>query len=414
MAQIQNLPVAVGIDIGSTTVRCVIGLQEEGAPAPSVIGVGSAPSTGVRKGTVVDIENTVSAVTAAIDEAERISGVTVDGATVGINGSHLVAVTSRGIIAIGDNNREIAAPDLERAEEAATVMQLPPNREIIQIFPRRYTVDGQEYVKDPVGMHGMRLEVDTCLITATTPFLKNTTRSITQAGVSANAHVANPIAAARTVADSKDKENGCATVDIGTHTTGIAVFDDGELLHAAVLPVGAAHITNDIAIGLRTEVETAEKIKLEHIDADPSRSHQNESFSVEEMTGELLQVTTADVNSMAQARLEELFGLIDAELGKVKRDGMLPGGVIFSGGGANLSGLSEAAKHYLRLPAHIKTPRGFSGIIDKIENPESATVVGLMLEDMQHGRQRPGGGSVHSALAGIRTVLGDVLDKFRG
>lgn len=414
MAQTQNLPVAVGIDIGSTTVRCVIGMHEEEAPAPSVIGVGTAPSTGVRKGTVVDIENTVSAITAAIDEAERISGVTISGATVGINGTHIVTVASRGIIAVGSNNREISSQDLARAEEAATVMQLPPNREIIQIFPRRYTVDGQEYVKDPVGMSGMRLEVDTCLITASTPFMKNTTRSVTQAGVTARSHVASPLAAARTVTSNQDKEVGCAAVDIGTHTTGVAIFDEGELVHTAVLPVGAAHITNDIAIGIRTEIETAEKVKLEHVDVDPSQTHRNESFSIQEMNSEVLQISTAEVNAIAQARLEELCGLINTELKKVKRDGMLPGGVIFSGGGANMHGLTEFAKQQLRLPAHVKTPRGFSGIVDKIENPEFATVIGLMLEDMYNGDTRSEDGNIQSLLSGLRGIVSDVTDRFRG
>lgn len=414
MAQTQKLPVAIGIDIGSTTTRCIIGIHEEEAPAPSVVGVGTAPSTGVRKGTVVDIENTVSAITAAVDEAERISGVTIDGATVGINGTHLVSAISRGIIAIGNNDREISEQDLARAEEAATVMQLPPNREIIQIFPRRYTVDGQEYVKDPVGMHGMRLEVDTCLITASTPFLKNTTRSITQAGINARHHVATPLAAARTTTSTQDKEVGCAAVDIGTHTTGMAVFDDGELLHTAVLPVGSAHISNDIAIGLRTEIETAEKIKLEHIDADPENSHKNEAFSVQEMNGELLQVTTEEVNSIAQARLEELFDLVNKELKKVKRDGMLPGGAIFSGGGANLHGLTEFSKQHLRLPAHVKAPQGFSGIVDKIENPEFATAVGLMLEDMYTDHEQPGGKELQSIISGLRNGLGGIVDRFRG
>lgn len=414
MAQTEKLPVAVGIDVGSTTVRCVIGLHEEDAPAPSIIGVGTSPSTGVRKGTVVDIENTVSAVTAAIDEAERISGITVEGATINVNGSHIKSVTSRGIIAVGNNNREISPEDLTRAEEAATVMQLPPNREIIQIFPRNYTVDGQEHVKDPIGMNGMRLEVDTCLITAATPFLKNTTRSITQVGINARAHVASPIAAARTVANTQDKEVGCGVLDIGAHTTGLVVFDDGELMHAAVLPVGAAHITNDIAIGLRTEIETAEKIKLEHVDISPEGSHSNEGFTVEEVTGDPLSVAKSEVNSIVQARLEELFDLVNEELQSVKRDGMLPGGVILSGGGANTAGIADLAKQELRLPVRVKTPRGFSGIVDKIQNPEYATVIGLMLEDMYNDKKQAHDGGLYSVISGASGVIQDILDKFRG
>ncbi|PSO42914.1 cell division protein FtsA [Candidatus Saccharibacteria bacterium QS_5_54_17] len=414
MAQTQNLPAAIGLDIGSTTVRCVVGVQEEEAPAPSIIGVGTAPSTGVKRGGVVDLETTVSAITAAVDEAERISGVATGEATVGVNGTHITSAASRGIIAIGNNNRAIAGEDLARAEEAATVMQLPPNREIIHIFPRRYTVDGQEYVKDPVGMHGMRLEVDTCLITAATPFLKNTTQSVTRAGLNVREHTAHPLAAARTTASNQDKEVGCAVVDIGAHTTGVAVFDDGELLHMAILPVGSAHISNDIAIGLRTEIETADKIKLEHVDADPGNPHKNEAFSVPELNGELLQVNTADVNSIARARLEELCQLINSELQKAKRDGMLPGGAIFSGGGANLHGLTEFAKQYLRLPAHLKMPQGFSGIVDTIENPEFATAVGLMLEDMRAEDAGSSKKELQTLISGLRDAVGGVMDRFRG
>ncbi|MEX0748427.1 MAG: cell division protein FtsA [Candidatus Saccharimonadales bacterium] len=413
MAQNKTSPVAVGIDLGSSAVRCVIGVHEEEAPAPSIIGVGVAPTNGIRKGVVHDVANTVSAITAAIDEAERISGVTISGATVGVNGQHLITASSRGIVAVGSANREITQEDIARVEEAATVMQLPPNREIIQIFPRNYTVDGQEHVKDPIGMSGMRLEVDTCLVTAATPFLKNTTRSVNQAGVTVNLHSATVLAAARTVANAQDKEIGCTVIDIGTNTTGVAVYEEGEVLHAAVIPVGAAHVTNDIAIGLRTEIETAEAIKLEHVDADPRTAHANEGFMVKELNGEMLNVTRAEVNEIAQARLQELFDLINRELGKVKRDGMLPGGALLCGGGANLTGIAELAKQQLRLPVHIKSPRGFSGIVDKIQNPEFATVIGLMLEDMQTDHAAHSTLNLSSIVGNLQGRWHDIFDRFR-
>lgn len=413
MTQTQKLPIAVGIDIGSTAVRCVVGIHEEDAPAPSIIGIGSSLTQGVRKGTVHDIEDTVSAITASVDEAERISGVNVSGATVNIGGNHVITATSRGIIAVGGNNREITSDDLDRAEEAATVMQLPPNREIIQIFARNYTVDGQDHIKNPVGMDGMRLEVDTCLVTAATPFLKNTTRSLNQAGLSVHQPIAAPLAAARTLASKQDKEVGCAVLDIGSHTTGVAIYEENELMHAAIVPVGSAHITGDIAVGIRTDMATAEHIKQEHVDADPGSSHARESFGVEEMSGELLTVSTPDVNAIAHARLEELFDLVNAELSKVKRDGMLPGGVILGGGGANLSGIDECAKQCLRLPAHMRIPQGFSGIIDKIQNAEYATVIGLMLEDMEADHGTPGG-NIGSTLAETRNFIMDIVHRFRG
>ncbi len=413
MSQNHTLPIAVGIDLGTTAVRCVIGVEEDEAPAPSIIGVGVAKSEGVRKGVVHDVANTVSAITAAIDEAERISGVEIQGATVGVNGQHLVTVSSRGIVAVGSANREIAQEDIDRAEEAATVMQLPPNREIVGIFPRNYTVDGQEHVKNPVGMSGMRLEVDTSLVTAATPFLRNTTRSINQAGIDVHTHTATTLASARTVASSQDREIGSVVVDIGASTTGLAIFEEGELLHSAVLPVGAAHITNDIAIGLRTDVETAEKIKLEYIDANPSVRHANEGFTIKELSGDSLNVTKLEVNNIAQARLKELFKLIDKELAKVKKDGMLPAGALLCGGGANLAGIAEFAKEALRLPAHVKSPRGFSGIVDKIQNPQFSTAIGLMLEDMEGDYDTHSDLGMGSVIGSLHAWAQSITDRFR-
>ena len=413
MSQKSELPIAVGIDLGTTAVRCIIGIQEEEAPAPSIIGVGVSGTEGVRKGVVHDVASTVSAITAAIDEAERISGVEIRGATVGVNGQHLVTVSSRGIVAVGNANREISQEDIARVEEAATVMQLPPNREIVGIFPRNYTVDGQEHVKNPIGMSGMRLEVDTSLVTAATPFLKNTTRSINQAGIDIHTHTATGLAAARTAASPRDREIGCVVVDIGANTTGVAVFEEGELLHASVLPVGAAHVTNDIAIGLRTDVETAENIKLDYIDADPQTKHANEGFTVKELNGDPLTVTKLEVNTIAQARLKELFRLVDKELKKVKKDGMLPAGALLCGGGANLTGIAELAKQELRLPAHIKSPRGFSGIVDKIQDPQFSTAIGLMLEDMEGEYDLGGDLSVTSIIGNLQSWMGSIVDRFR-
>ena len=414
MSQTQNLPVAVGIDVGSTAIRCVVGLHEEEAPAPSIVGVGKAASNGVRKGSVVDIEETISAITAAIDDAERISGITLEGAAVSVNGTHIATASSRGIVAVGSSNREIDDDDLDRVEEAATVMQLPPNREVIQIFPRSYIVDGQEHVKDPVGMSGMRLEVDTCLVTASTPFLKNTTRSVNQSGLSVNAHIAAPLAAGRAIASKQDKEIGCVVIDIGAHTTGVAIYEDGEPMHAAVLPVGSSHVTNDIAIGLRTEVETAEQVKRQHVDVDPKASRKNQGFTVEEVSGDTMNVTGQEVDDIARARIEEIFTLVNAELDKVKRSGMLPGGALLCGGGSNQRGIAELAKHELRLPAHIKSSHGFSGIVDKIKNPEYAVAVGLMLEDLYSDNTKSGNGSMVAALSDFRNFLSDIVGRFRG
>lgn len=413
MAQKSTLQVSVGLDIGSSRVRCVVGMQEEDAPAPSIIGVGVAPTTSVRKGTIVDIDDTVSAITAAVDEAERISGVTVNHASVGVNGSHILTVSSHGIIAIGSSSREITDADIERVEEASNVMQLPPNREIIQAFPRSYTLDGQERIKDPAGMSGVRLEVDTALITAGTPFMKNITRCVNQAGLAIDSYVTNPLAAATTAVTKRDQEVGAVVIDIGDSTTGLAVFEESELLHAAVIPVGAGHISNDLAIGLRVDIDTAGKIKLEHVSANPkTRTHKHGSnISVKDLKGEDMIISEFDINSIAQARLDEIFDLIDKELKKLKRDGMLPGGAILTGGGANMNGIADYAKKAMRLPARIGAPDGFSGIVDKITDPSFSVAIGLMINNLERSHQKEG--PVDSILASTKSAITSLWQRFK-
>lgn len=384
MAQKNTLPVAVGLDIGSANVRCVVGLQEADSPAPSIIGVGVAPTTGVRRGNITDIEETVSAITAAIDEAERVAGINVARASIGINGSHILSVGSHGIVAVGTTSREITTDDVSRAQEAATVMQLPPNREIVQASARKYIIDGQEDIKDPVGMNGLRLEVDSCLITAATPFIKNISRSVNQAGLGIDNYVINPLAAATTLVSKRDRELGCVLVDIGAGTTGMAVFEEEQLMHVAVIPIGSGHITNDLAIGLRTDVDTAEKVKLEHVDASPSTKHSRKEseIKVKDLSGESIEVSRRDIADIAQARLDEIFDQVDKELKKIKRDGMLPGGVILCGGGSKLKNIDQYVKYALRLPARVEKPEGFSGIVDKISDPSYGVAIGLMLDNL--------------------------------
>ncbi len=406
MAQKNTLPVAVGLDIGSANVRCVVGLQELDSPAPSIIGVGVAPTTGVRRGNITDIEETVSAITAAIDEAERVAGINVSRASVGLNGSHILSIGSHGIVAVGTASREITADDVARAQEAATVMQLPPNREIVQAAARKYTIDGQEDIKDPVGMNGLRLEVDSCLITVATPFIKNTSRSVSQAGLAIDNYVINPLAAATTLVSKRDRELGCILLDIGAGTTGVAVFEEEQLLHVAVVPIGSGHITNDLAIGLRTDVETAEKVKLEYVDASPSAKHSRKEQPVEvkDLGGESIEVSRRDIADIAQARLDEIFDQVSKELKKIKRDGMLPGGAILCGGGAKLKGIESYAKYALRLPARVEKPSGFSGITEKINDPAFGVAMGLMLDNLSSAHQDSEG-----ALSGVLSSASDFI-----
>lgn len=372
----------IGLDIGSTKVCCIVGLQEEGSTMPSVIGLGVAPITGMRKGMVVDVEETVSAITAAVDEAERISGVPIDRATVSVDGAHVSSLNSKGVIAVGRADQEISAEDLRRAEEAATTVQIPPNREILQVFARSYTVDGQTNIKDPVGMHGVRLEVESHIITGATPAIKNLNRSIYQAGIDIEGQVLVPLAAARAVLTKKQKELGVALVDIGGGTTGVAVYEEGDVLYSNILPVGAGHITNDLAIGLKTSIDVAEKIKLKYVRANPTKISASEKIRIEELGPDETVIPRRDLNRIAGARLEEIMQLVRQELEHIGKDGMLPGGVVLTGGGAKMEGIADLAKEFLGLPTIVGRPEGLTGIVDKVSDPAFAVPVGLMLENM--------------------------------
>lgn len=387
MAAKSQEQIYIGLDIGSTKVCCIVGLHEEESALPSVIGVGTAPTSGMRKGVVVDVEETVSSITAAVDEAERISGVAIDRATISIDGAHVASQNSKGVIAVGRADQEITVDDLARVEEAATAIQLPPNREIIQVFPRSYSVDNQDNIKDPVGMHGVRLEVESHIITGSVPAIKNLDRSIHQAGIVVQGQVLVPLAAARAVLTKKQKELGVALVDIGGGTTGLAVYEEGDILYSSVLPIGAGHVTNDLAIGLKTSIDAAEKIKLKHVRAHWAKANLTEKIRIEELEGENNLVTRRELQKIAGARLEEIFHLVRAELKKVGKDVMLPGGVVLTGGGAKMPGIEELAKEQLQLPAEVGKPEGFTGIVDRINDPAFAAPIGLMLENMSNSQE---------------------------
>jgi cell division protein FtsA len=380
----SNEEIYIGLDVGSTKVCCVVGLREEGSTQPSVIGLGVAPTSGMRKGVVVDVEETVSAITAAVDEAERISGVAIDRATVGVDGGHVSSFNSKGVIAVGRADQEITAEDLRRAEEAATAVQIPPNREILQVFARNYIVDGQPNIKDPIGMHGVRLEVESHIITGATPAIKNLNRSIYQAGIDIEGQVLIPLAAAHAVLTKRQKELGVAVIDIGGGTTGLSVFEEGDVLYSNILEVGAGHITNDLAIGLRTSIDVAERIKLKYVKANPTKISAAEKVRIDEAGNEEMIVSRRELIRIAGARLEEILHLVRQELKAIGKDGMLPAGVVLTGGGAKMEGIAEFAKDYLGLPATIGKPDGLTGIVDRIADPAFAAPVGLMLENMAY------------------------------
>jgi cell division protein FtsA len=344
----------------------------------------------MRKGMVVNIVNVAQAIDKALEEAERMSGHQIHGAVVNINGAHVSAMSSKGVVAVGSQDHEISQDDLMRAEEAATVVQLPANREILQVTPRSYQLDGQENIKDPLGMSGIRLEVDAHVITGLTPHVKNVLKAIEMTETAPHAVVVSGLAAARAVLSPQQMENGVAVVDLGGTTTSVVVYEEGDLQHVSVLPIGSVNITNDLAIGLRTDLDVAEKIKLAHASALPGK----EKIKNIELThnGEKLSFDIEEVNMIVEARLEEIMELVDKELKQIDRSGKLPGGVVLVGGGANLKNIAEYAKESLRLPARVAKFTEMRGVSDKTSKPEFAAALGLMLLDFEKEHRTPSDG----------------------
>lgn len=369
----------IGLDIGTSTVRCVIGMLEEGNNKLSVIGSGSAPNLGMRKGAVVHIDEVVEAVVQAVTEAERVAGIQVHQATVNINGSHVSGMNSRGVIAISSANREITAEDRLRVEEAATIVKLPPNREIIQVFAKNYRLDGQDNIKDPVGMHGVRLEVDTHIVTAASPNLRSLDMVLEKAHVHPGHHTVSSLAAAEAVLTRQQKEAGTILLDIGAGTTNLTVIEDGEVQHVAILPIGGIHITNDLAIGLKTDLDVAEAVKLQHATLGPPPKKQVAQVKV---AGKDYNFDAEEIRMITEARVEDLFEYVDKELKKIHRSQKLPGGVVITGGTANLPGIAECAREKLQLAARVGKLQPVTGLVDTVQDPAYAAAVGLMTLDM--------------------------------
>lgn len=372
-------PYYVGLDIGTSHVRCVVGTRDVNDPtAISVIGHGMCQNQGMRKGVVMHVDETVEAIVQAMTEAERIAGVRIERATVNVNGVHVSGMNSRGTIAISSPNREITPDDRDRVEEAAAIVKLPANREILQVFAKNYRLDGQDNLKDPVGMHGVRLEVDCHILTATTPNVRNLDLALEKAQVRPQHHTVSSLAAAEAVLDRKQKEAGTAVVDIGAGTTNIVVIEDGEIQHIAVIPMGGTHITNDLAIGLKTDLEVAEQVKLKHVNIGDTT---DKTYRII-VDGTGYTFEQAETNMIVEARVEEILEYVDKELQKIHRSKKLPGGVVIVGGSAHLPGLTEFAKERLQLPARIGKIRGLAGLVDTVDDPAFTTATGLMLLDI--------------------------------
>lgn len=370
----------VGLDIGTSAVRCVVGMLDQHDPSkPSIIGHGSAPNLGMRKGVIVHLNDVVEAVAQAVSEAERVSGIHIHHATVNVNGSHVAGINSKGVIAISSANREITPEDQFRVEEAATIIKLPPNREIIQVFAKNYRLDGQDNIKDPVGMHGVRLEVDTHIVTAASPSVRSIDMVLEKARVTPAHRTVSSLAAAEAVLDRTQKEAGTLLLDIGAGTTNLVVIEDGEVQHVAVLPIGGIHITNDLAIGLKTDLDVAEAVKLEHAKIGEELKYKRVSVNLHKKEHVF---DIHEIQMITEARVDELLEFVEKELKKIQRSRKLPGGVVLVGGSAKLPGIAPFAREKLQLAARVGQLQPVAGLVDTVQDPSYYTAVGLMLLDM--------------------------------
>jgi cell division protein FtsA len=371
----------VGLDIGTAYVRCVVGIldQQSTTGRPSIIGHGIAPNLGMRKGSVVHIDDVAEAIAHAVTEAERISGKQIKNAVVNVNGSHISSLDSKGVIAISTANRKITPQDRLRVEEAATIIQIPTNREIIQAFTKNYSVDGQQNIKDPVGMQGVRLEADMHLVTAASPNIHSLDLALEKAQITPYHHTISGLAAAEAVLNRQQKEVGTVVVDIGAGTTNIVVIEDGEIQHVSVLPIGGINVTNDLAIGLQTDLDIAEMVKVRYGDFLKKQTIKIAAEKEEHI------FEVDKIRMITEARIEELFEYVDKELHKIHRSRKLPGGVVIVGGSAKLPSTAQIAKEKLGLAARIGQLHEVNGLSDTINDPSFYTATGLMILDMLLG-----------------------------
>jgi len=360
--------------------------------------VGESPSGGLRRGVVVNMEKTVRGITQAVEAAQRMCGHKIESAYVGLAGTHVLSQNSRGVIAVARSDREIGQEDVTRVIDAARAVSVPNDREVIHVVPRGYVVDGQEGVKDAVGMSGARLEVETHIITGSLTAVQNVVKCVHQSGMNVEDLVVQVLASADAVLNDNERDLGVAIVDIGGGTTDIALFTDGSVIHTAVLPVGATHVTNDVAIGLRTTLAEAEMLKVNYGHAIPACIPREEMVELHQIGQDRIQIVPRrHLAEIIAPRAREILEMIRLEMRRGGHDGFLPAGVVFTGGGCRLLGFIEAAQSMLDLPVRIGAPAQTTGMTDQVTGPAYATAVGLLrwgtkMRHQQNGHVLAGAG----------------------
>lgn len=366
------------LDIGTTKIVATVAeMDDEGGIY--VIGHGLSKAEGLRRGIVVDMDKTVKSIRRTIDDAQMVSGTEIDRVTVGIAGEHVRSINSHGVVAVNRTDNEITASDVKRAVEAARTVAIPVDREIIHVIPQTFSVDDQSGIKDPVGMSGTRLEVEAHIVTASITSARNIYRALERCNLTVDHMVLEQLASSRVIVSENEMENGVVIVDIGGDITNLAVFYDGAIRHTAVVPLGARNVTNDIAIGLRTSVEQAEDLKLTHGAALSSLVDPEELVAVRQMTtGDEKEISRNVLASIIEPRMEEILSLVAREVKKIQLGELLTSGMIVTGGGALLPGVTQLAEQMFNMPVQSPVLRGVDHIPDELNDARYSTVLGLL------------------------------------
>jgi cell division protein FtsA len=375
---VEREAVLVALDVGTSKAVALIGeVTRDGAL--NIIGKGAPPAAGLKKGIVINIDQTVGSIAAAIDAAERLSGYKLESAFVAVGGNHIESQNSRGAVAVSGASKEVSREDRTRAMDVARAINIPSNREILHVIPRGYIVDGQEGVRDPLGMSAVRLEVECHIVHASATAVHNLSKCVGQAGIRVDELVASGLASAEAVLSETERDLGVAVADIGAGTTDLALFIDGSPFHTVALPVGGNNVTNDIAIGLKTSLQVAEELKVRHGSADPRAVAGGETVPVETLDAEPGRtIDRADLCHIVEARMRELFEKVGEEIAEAGSGGVLPAGLVLTGGGAQLAGVVELAREVLGMPVRAAAPTGVGGLTDHLLTPAFSTSIGLL------------------------------------
>ena len=380
--------IIAGLDIGTTKICCIIG-EVRDEKEVDIIGIGTHPSRGLRKGVVVNIESTVESIKGAVEEAELMAGCEIDSVYVGIAGGHIKGFNSHGVIAV--KNKEVSQFDIDRVLEAAQAVAIPPDREVIHIIPQEYILDEQEGIREPLGMSGVRLEAKVHIVTGAVTSAQNIVRSVNKAGLEVKDIVLEPLASSDAVLDRDEKELGVAMVDIGGGTSDLAIFFEESIKHTSVLAIGGNHITNDIAIGLRTPQAEAEKIKKTYGCAMTALVRKDDTIEVPSTGGRESRILSRQILSeIIEPRVEEMFHLIKREVEISGFSELIASGVVLTGGAASMEGITDLAEKIFKLPVRRGFPKGIGGLVDVVSSPMYATSVGLILfglKNHQHGKK---------------------------